>query len=198
MIYAYYGILAFTFFAGFALCIDKGMWSNTLMIINMLLSGLLAFGAYEPVATLAVEHGMEGYTFLVDFIMIWVVYIVAFLLLHRLASQFLSRTRMRFKNPIDTIGGPVTAGLVGWLAVCFVAATLHAAPFDEESFGGVLIHESGDSAITNPDLAWLSIAETALNEDNLGAGSGFDKNKFINDFRKQRAALEGMESLRNK
>ncbi|QDU54972.1 CvpA family protein [Aeoliella mucimassa] len=198
MIYLYYAILATIFFATFAMCIDKGLWSNTLSIINILLSGLIAFGTYEPLAKLAADKGMGEYTFVLDFLFIWAIYVLAFILMHRVASQLLSKTRMRFKNPIDTVGGPLTSAVAGWLMMCLVAATLHAAPFERECFGGALVHQNGDSAITNPDLAWLSIAQTALNKDNLGAGKGFSLSDYVNDFSKQRAGLEKQESLRVK
>jgi hypothetical protein len=183
------------FFATFAMCIQQGLWSNTLTAINILLSGLIAFGCYAPVASLA-ANSLPGYTFLFDFLMIWLLYVVAFVVLHRVLGGMLSKTRMRFKNPIDTIGGPVTAAVAGWLMAGIVGASLHAAPFDDDCFGGVFL-ESGRSAMTNPDVVWLNLAGGLLSEDSLGrSGSKFTQAKYIKDFQKQREALAKEESLK--
>ena len=111
----FYVIIIVIFFATFAMCIQQGLWSNTLTAINILLSGLIAFGCYAPLAKLAVENGMGEYTYLLDFLFLWVLYVAAFVILHRVFSGQLSKTRMRFKNPIDTIGGPVMAAIAGLL-----------------------------------------------------------------------------------
>lgn len=199
MLYLYYAILAAVFFATFAMSIDKGLWSNTLLVINIVLSGLVAFGYFHPLATLAVENGMEEYTFLLDFLALWVLYVAAFVVLHRLGSGMLSKTRMRFKHPIDTAGGPAMAAVAGWLMTGLVAATLHAAPFAKDCFGGVFADTSRSAPLTNPDRAWLSIAEKALASGQLGSGAAeFTASRYVLDFNKQRAALEKQEGLRVK
>ncbi len=197
MLYVYYAILGAVFFATLAMLIDKGLWSNALSAMNVLLSGLVAFGFYMPLATLASDNGMASFTHVLDFLCLWVLYVVAFIFLHRIASALLSPTQMRFKYPIDTIGGPVMAAVTGWLMTGIVAATLHAAPFDKDCFGGVFADLNRSSTLTNPDLAWLSIAEKMLSNDHLGSGrSKFSPGAYITDFNNQRAALEKEESLK--
>ena len=193
----FYVIVAVVFFATFAMCIQQGLWNNTLTTINMILSGVIAFGCYMPLANLAVDNGLEQYTFLVDFLSIWLLYVVAFVLLHRVFSGQLSKTRMRFKNPIDTIGGPLMAAVAGLLMSGIVGASLNAAPFDEKAFGGVFLESR--APITNPDVLWLNVAESMMAPDNLGTSqSRFTQTEFMSDFAKQRAALEKEESLRVK
>jgi hypothetical protein len=191
----YYVIVAVIFFATFAMCIQQGLWNNTLTTINILLSGVIAFGCYQPAATFLAAIGGEGFTYLLDFLMLWALYVVAFIVLHRVFSGMLSKTRMRFKYPIDMIGGPVMAAVAAWLMAGIVGASLHAAPFEEKAFGGVFV-ESGRTVATNPDVMWLNIAANLLGEDSLGrSGSDFSQGKYIKDFNKQRAALEKEKGL---
>lgn len=193
----FYVIVAVVFFATFAMCIDKGLWSNTLTVFNVLLSGVIAFGGYAPMAKLVVDNGGESYTFLFDFLFLWTLYVLAFILLHRVGAAMLSKTRMRFKHPIDSIGGPVMAAVAGWLMAGIVGASLHASPFDRDAFGGVFT--KGRSAIMNPDIAWLNLMNNVLAAGNLGVSSPeFDRDKYISDFAKQREALEKQETLRVK
>lgn len=194
--YFYYGLLAAVFFSTLAMYVDKGLWSNTLATIHILLCGLIAFGCYAPAARLAAENGLGGYTYLLDFLMVWVVYVIAFIVLYRVMASALSKTRMRFKNPIDTVGGPLMAAVAGWLMTCLVAATLHMAPFGKDAFGGVFADSSRSSPITNPDLAWLSIADNMLDSNHLGTASQFSKDTYANNFLKQREALGKLEGLR--
>ena len=198
MFYLYLGILIAVFFATFAMSINTGFWSNTLLAMNIILSGLIAFGYYGSLASLAADKGLGSYTFLLDFLSIWLLYVISFIILHRIFSGMLSKTRMRFKNPIDTIGGPVMAGVCGWLMTGLVGATLHASPFAEECFDGAFTYEDSASAITHPDWAWLNMTENLLSPNHLGNTSNtFSAADYKSDFGKQRAGLEKMESLRN-
>ncbi len=193
MIYLYYGILAAVFFATFAMLIDKGLWSNALTTINVLLSGLVAFGFYMPVARLASENGMESFTYLLDFISLWLLFTVSIAILHQVLSGLLSGTQMRFKHPIDTVGGPVMAAAAGWLMTGLVAATLHAAPFDKDCLGEAFTREP---PMVNPDRFWLGMTENLLSEGHLGtSGASFSQEGYISNFGKQREALEKEEGL---
>lgn len=194
--YFYYGLLGAVFFATLAMYIDKGLWSNTLATMNIVISGLLAFGFYAPAARMAAENGLSSFTYLLDFLFVWAVYTVAFLVLYRVMSGALSKTRMRFKNPIDSVGGPLMAGVAGWVMMCFVAATLHMAPFGKDAFGGVFADTNRTSPITNPDLAWLSIADKMLSSNHLGGGTEFSMRTYVSNFIKQREALGKQEGLR--
>lgn len=191
----YYVIVGVIFFATFAMCIQQGLWNNTLTTINILLSGVIAFGCHLPMAKWLAASGGGGFTYLLDFLMLWVLYVITFIVLHRVFGGMLSKTRMRFKHPIDTVGGPLMAAVAGFLMSGIVGASLQAAPFDRDAFGGVFLESR--SPITSPDVFWLNIAERMLVPENLGTSkSKFTQKKYQSDFAKQRAALEKEESLK--
>lgn len=193
----FYVIVAIVFFATFAMCIQQGLWNNTLTAINMLLSGVIAFGGYMPLAKMAVDSFAGSYTFIIDFVAIWLLYVVAFIVLHRLLAGQLSKTRLRFKHPIDTIGGPAMAAVAGLLMSGIVGASLNAAPFEKAAFGNVFLEAR--APITNPDVMWLNIAERVMAPDNLGTSSSkFTQKEFMADFASQREALEKEEGLTNR
>lgn len=193
----FYVIVGVVFFATFAMCVQQGLWSNTLTVINIVLSGLIAFGYYSPLAKLIADKGGDSYAAVLDFVSMWLLYVIAFVLLQRLGAGLLSKTKMRFKHPIDPVGGPLMAAVAGWLMACLVAATLHAAPFEKECFGGI-IAEQRSSTITNPDLAWLSIMQKMLSNSNMGAGGKeFDAGRYWSEFNKQREAVGKQENLRS-
>lgn len=193
----FYVIVAVVFFATFAMCVQQGLWSNTITVINILLSGLIAFGFYSPLAKLIADKGADSWAAVLDFTAMWLIYVIAFVVLHRLCAANLSKTKMRFKHPIDPVGGPLMAAVAGWLMACFVAATLHAAPFDKECFGGAIAAKRS-STLTNPDLAWLSIMNQMLSNENLGAGNKeFDAGTYWSEFNKQREAVGKQEKLRS-
>lgn len=90
------------------------------------------------------------------------------------------------------------AAVAAWLMMSFVAATLHTAPFEKESFGGVFTDSSRASTLTNPDLAWLSMAEKMLAEDKLGTDNSFSVNTYVSNYNRMREALDKEPSLRVK
>lgn len=176
----FYVIAAVVFFATFAMMIREGLWSNTITLFCIVLSGLAAFGFYQPITVWVDEKTDGSYTYLLDIVVMWGVYVVAMILLSGLAA-LLSKTRMRFKNPIDPVGGPVVALMAAWVMSAFTLATLHAAPLAKETMGGNLMHEdvATASSISAPDLWWLRFVERMSSSDFLG---GDDANKFSASF----------------
>lgn len=198
MIWLYYGILAATFFATFAMMVQLGLWSNIITTMNIVLSGLVAFGTYQALGKLLIEKFSQAgqYTFLLDFVCLWLIYIMAFVVLQRLLANNLSRTRMRFKHPIDTVGGPVAGLVAAFLMMGIVGSSLQVAPFKADAFDGVFTDRER-SGTFHPDLAWLQLCETALGPDRLGTSNkAFRSLEFRDENNKIRQALEPEKSLR--
>ena len=179
--------------------VREGIWSNTIALVNVALSGLVAYGLYSPLA-IWVDEATDGiYTYFLDFLMIWAIFCVSMILL-RLASEALSKTRVRLKNPIDPIGGPVMGLLAAWVLTGFAIATMHTAPLAKDALGGGLVHEEVDvdgslSMFSAPDLAWLSFVERTTPPAGYG-GSGFSADAFIKLYADHRAKLEKAPGLK--
>ncbi|MEX2172358.1 MAG: CvpA family protein [Pirellulales bacterium] len=189
----FYLIAVPVFFATLAMMVREGLWSNTITLICIVLSGLAAFGFYQPL-TVWVDEKTEGsYTYLLDIVCLWGVYVVAMILLSALAAS-LSKTRMRFKNPIDPIGGPIVAVISGWVLMSLVLASLHTAPLGKETMGGALVHSTSDvqskSSLSAPDLWWLRFMQNAAQVDLLGTNQEFSAALFITTYADHREKFD--------
>ena len=95
--------------------VREGLWSNTITLVNIIISGLVAFGFYSPLA-IYLDEMLDGeYTYLLDFVTIWGLFVITMLVCRIGDGSGFRKRGMRFKNPIDPIGGPMVgdAGLVG-------------------------------------------------------------------------------------
>ena len=120
----FFGVIASTWW--------MGLWSNLITLINFLLSAMLASSFYEPVAS-RFEDYLPTYTYVSDFIGVWVIFILSFLIL-RTVTDFLSKVRLRFDNVTELVGRSI---LSIWLAGCFVCFsffTLHMAPLPPNAY----------------------------------------------------------------
>lgn len=197
----YYAIAAAVFFATLAMMVREGLWSNTITLICIVLSGLAAFGFYQPLTVWIDEKTDGSYTYLLDIVCLWGVYVVSMIVLSASAAA-LSKTRLRFKNPIDPVGGPLVAVVAGWVLVSFVLASLHTAPLGKETLGGALVHERSDietkSAMSAPDLWWLRFVESATSPEVLGSGNNFSAAGFVAIYADHRAKFDKTEGWRAK
>ncbi len=80
---------------------------------------------------------------------------------------------MRFKHPIDPVGGPIVGFLAAWVLADFTLATLHTSPMPKDAFGGKLVYSDADSAfmLTSPDAAWLRFVAAMSDPTAYGSGS---------------------------
>jgi uncharacterized membrane protein required for colicin V production len=187
-------------FIGVAMTVREGLWSNAITLISILLSGLVAFGWYMPL-TIRLDEYFDGqYTFVLDFVVIWGLF-VATMVICRTLTRAASKTRLRFKNPIDPIGGPVVGLLAAWVMATFVMATLHTSPMPKDAFGGGLV-KSADvesaSTFTSPDAAWLRFMESITSPDALGSGSTgqYKAAKWVQIYEDHRAKFEKAPGIR--
>jgi uncharacterized membrane protein required for colicin V production len=168
-------IYAAVLFASLAMMVREGLWSNAISLVCILISGLVAFGFYSPLV-IYLDEMLDGeFTYLLDFVTIWGLFVIS-MLICRLFTGMASRTRMRFKNPIDPVGGPLIGLIAAWTLAAFAMATLHTSPMPKDAFGGSLVYSDDDvessSALFNPDLGWLRFVERVTRPDGFGHSSG--------------------------
>lgn len=180
----FWAIYFAAFFASLAMMVREGLWSNTISLVNILVSGLVAFAFYSPLA-IYLDEMLDGqYTYLLDFVSIWGSFSVT-MVVCRAVTGFASRTRMRFKYPIDPVGGPLVALIAAWAMAAIVMATLHTAPMPKDAFSGKLIHDDNEvdstSGLTAPDLGWLRFVQQVTQADAFGHAKGgtFSAKAFV-------------------
>jgi uncharacterized membrane protein required for colicin V production len=191
-----YGIVVF---AGFAMTVREGVWSNTLTLINIIVSGLVAFGFYSPIVAYLDEQATSGqHTYWLDFAVIWALYAATMIILRSLTAAA-SKTRLRFKHPIDPVGGPIIGFFAAWVLAGFTIATLHTSPMPKDAFGGGLIYSDVDSAsiIMSPDIAWLRFVERVNPAIALGSGSTdkFSAKGFVKIYTDRREKFDKADGL---
>lgn len=201
MFWAIYGVV---FFAGLAMMVREGLWSNTISLFNIIISGLVAFGYYAPLTSWLDGQLGGGFTYVLDFVVVWALFVVTTLLC-RTMTKVASKTRMRFKHPIDPVGGPIIALVAAWVLSSFTMATLIMAPMPVNGFGNRIekVEElmggaggSSDSSLTTPlvapDVAWLSFVERMSNSQSFGPGGGraFGNKAYVTIYHQHREKLE--------
>ena len=196
MYLAVYGIVIF---AGLAMMVREGVWSNALTLINVIVSGLVAFGFYSPLVAYLDEEVTSGqHTYWLDFAIIWALYAVTMIILRSLMATA-SKTRLRFRHPIDPVGGPILGFIAAWVLAAFTLATLHTSPMPKNAFGGRLVYTDADtaSAITSPDAAWLRFIERVNPATALGSGSTdkFSAKGFVKIYTDRREKFDKAEGL---
>ncbi len=123
-------ILMFVFFASIAMCVNEGLWNNTIALISVLLSGVSAilFGPRLGVLV-AVKADKDGeLLWYFVFALVWGVFALS-ILIFRLLTEQLSGVRMRFMSKLDMIAGPVMGVFVAVVFTSFTAYTLVHVPF---------------------------------------------------------------------
>lgn len=195
----YLAIYLIVVFAGLAMTVREGLWSNTLTLINILISGLMAFGLYSPLVAYLDEEQTSGqHTYWLDFAILWAIFAVSMLVCRTLTATF-SKTRMRFKHPIDPYGGPAVGLLAAWVLAAFTMATLHTSPMPKDAFGGSLVSDSDvDKAffLTSPDAAWIRFVAT-MSDPNAFGSARTDRfsTKFVKIYSERREKFEKAPSM---
>jgi len=168
----YWAFFLIVMFAAVAMMVREGIWSNTITLVNIIISGLVAFGFYSGLVVYLDEDVTSGqHTYWLDFAIIWALFAFT-MLVCRAFTGAMSKTKMRFKYPIDDIGGPLVGLIAAWVLASFALATLHTSPMAKDAFGGKLVYDAKSaSAFSQPDIAWLSFFETMSKPEALGNGS---------------------------
>ncbi len=147
-------ILTVIFVACVAFLVNSGLWTNTLVLINTVTAGLIAFGFFEPLAGF-LDKQMSSYTYLWDFLSLWLLFALAMGGM-RSVTDLLSKVKVKFRRPVDQIGGILMACLVGWVMVCFTTASLHTAPLARNFLFENFQPDSRMYMGLSPDRKWLA------------------------------------------
>jgi uncharacterized membrane protein required for colicin V production len=187
-------------FAGTAMTVREGLWSNTLTLISIIISGIVAFGFYSKLVIYFDEQLSNGqHTYWLDFAVIWGLYLVTMVIVRTLFAAA-SKTRMRFKHPIDPVGGPIVGFLAAWVLACFTLATFHTAPMPKDAFSGRLATYTdveSASVIMAADARWINFMTTMSDPQVLGSGGTdrFGSKGFTKIYADHRKAFEGAPGL---
>jgi hypothetical protein len=181
-----------------AMIFNEGLWGAAVMFVNVLLSAMLATNFFEPLAKWANKR-MGSYTYFVDFVSIWLIFVVSLVVL-RLLTGSLSRYRVRFKKPVDIAGGLFFAAWIGWLMMQFSLFTMHVSPLARNFFGGDFQPEPDSKMFLfelAPDRDWMAFMHTMSKDGSLGTGQQFDpKGEFILRYGARRKSFEFLTSDR--
>jgi uncharacterized membrane protein required for colicin V production len=187
-------------FAATAMMVREGLWSNSISLVNIIVSGVVAFGFYMPLTIMIDEYFDGQYTYVLDFVVIWFLYAFAMVICRVLAGAA-SKTRMRFKHPIDPVGGPLVGLLAAWVLASIVMASLHTSPMGKDAFGGGLVKPADvdtASAFTSPDAAWIRFMERITNPTALGTSGGnqFKARAWVKIYEDHRKKFDSADSIK--
>lgn len=150
----FFTLLMLVIFVGvFASIMNEGLWSNAISLINVVIAGLLATNYFEPVANWLEAQVPSGKMFW-DIIAVWGVFAFSFGLM-RFATDQVSRYRVRFKAPLERLGGFFFGAWVAWVFLCFTMMTLHTAPLSRNFMFLAFRPEERLLFGLAPDRRWL-------------------------------------------
>jgi hypothetical protein len=149
-------LLLAIFIACVGFLFTEGMWGNALRLINVVTAALLATNFFEPVAAWMEGLGdwFASLTYVWDFLALWGLFGI-FVVLFSLATDMLSKVRVRFLTIVNRIGSAFFAAWIGWVMICFTMMTLHTAPLARAPFGGGFQPEKRMFFGLAPDRLWL-------------------------------------------
>jgi hypothetical protein len=207
-------ILLGLFVAVLAALWREGLWASLVMLCNVLFAATAAT-MLLPVVVPLVEPQVATYTYLVDALVLWGLFALL-LAVAREVTDRVSKTRVRFRRPVEMFGTPLVAGLAAWATMAFTAAALHTAPVPRN-----VVPQSGMFFGLAPDRGWLWWTVGAVGKPPFGAwGRSFEPpgakpvgagdppaegetlpvkeqiDRFIEHYARRRLELESLQTLR--
>ncbi len=118
-------LLAFVFFASVAMCVGEGLWSNTIALISVILSGISAILFGVPLGTYVAAQVKAGDDVLWAFVfgLVWGVFALC-VVIFRLLAEKVSGVRLKFIRQLDMLAGPLMGLMLAVLFTSFTALTL--------------------------------------------------------------------------
>lgn len=116
-----------------AFSVRDGIWTNLIRLFNLIFSGLIATTYFETLAD-ALEGMAPSYTYLLDFLSIWIIFIAVYALLRFLTNK-LSVVRVWFPAIIDKWVGVGLSVILGFTMLSFSVFALYTAPLQPNYWG---------------------------------------------------------------
>src|SRR4051812_44732192 len=120
-------LIYFVFFAGLAMTVTEGLWSNALTLMAILICGPLAIAAGYPIGLLLqekIDKPIEQTWYFV-FGGVWLVFFFSIMVLRVMLDRMSSRVRMKFVPPLEKIAGPLMGLVVAVMFTSFFTFTLY-------------------------------------------------------------------------
>ncbi len=156
--------------ASIAFSSRDGIWTNLIRLFNLIFSGLIATTYFETLAG-TLEGMLPSYTYLLDFLSIWAIFIIVYVIMKELTNR-LSLVKVWFPAIIDKWGGVALSVILGFTMLSFSVFALYTAPLQPNYWG---IHNS-------PTLTggWAVFAKME-SDGALQAGTSFGETKDYYD-----------------
>jgi uncharacterized membrane protein required for colicin V production len=191
-------LLLLVFLACVGFGFRNGMWSNAIRLVNVITAALVATNCFEPLADWL--QGFAGsYQYFADIVALWAVFVAALGGLN-LATDAVSKVRVRFATIVDRVGSVFFSAWVGWVMVGFTLFTLHAAPLPREFLFGNFQAEQPMFLGMAPDRQWLAfvhklsrgpLCRSATTDQWRREATVFDpRGEFMIKYASRRSALE--------
>ena len=170
-------LLLVMFLAVTGLVVRERLWGGMLRFFNVLVAATMATAWYEPLAALGdpfVNRIVSPFGQFFDAAAAWALFVVILVVL-RIITWLVSRTRVPFPPLLDWGGGAVMALLTAWVVVGFTAITFHMAPLSREA-----VQPTPDAKMFlgfAPDRKWLAWVRGSSMNGPFAAGGDrvFDK-----------------------
>jgi uncharacterized membrane protein required for colicin V production len=113
------------FFAGIAMTVNEGLWSNTISLFSILIASLLAWDWGRVLGSYVIEQvqpsSQNEWAFW--FASVWGVFFFSVMLVRILADR-ISRVRMKFIPQLDRAAGVLMGVVVAWCFAGFASYSL--------------------------------------------------------------------------
>ncbi|MCP4464490.1 MAG: CvpA family protein, partial [Planctomycetaceae bacterium] len=134
-----------------------GFWNNVITFVNTIFAACIASNYFEPVAD-AIDGGTNSSTYLLDFVAIWLLFFLSFVVL-RTVTDMLSKHQMNFDKWLEMSGRTVFSLATAWVFVCFMQFSFHTAPFPPGA-GNFQARPDSVNFTAAPDRLWLGFMQS--------------------------------------
>jgi drug/metabolite transporter (DMT)-like permease len=117
-------------FAGVAMTVNEGLWSNALTLMAILICGPPAIALGYPLGLILqekIDKPVE-HTWYFVFGAVWLVFFFSIMIIRLLADRVASRVRMKFVPPLERAAGPLMGVFVAVIFASFLTFTIYTIP----------------------------------------------------------------------